>query len=131
MSSHSGLSAVVVSLSDDDIRTMLHGVYADVDRALEAIAHRVADRARHSTAFNDTTHSAPGYKHLRQSIKVKKSKYEDGGWIVLATASHAGLVEYGHAMVTHDGRTIGHVPAHSFLRSAKNEVLASLGGITA
>lgn len=61
--------------------------------------------------------------NLVKSIRVKKSRYENGGYIVQATAPHAFNVEYGHAMVTHDGIVIGHVAAHPFLRGARNKVL--------
>jgi hypothetical protein len=33
--------------------------------------------------------------NLKKSIRAKKSKYEDGGWIVQATAPHAHLLEFG------------------------------------
>jgi hypothetical protein len=33
--------------------------------------------------------------NLRKSIKAKKSKFEDGGWIIQATAPHASLLEFG------------------------------------
>jgi HK97 gp10 family phage protein len=56
---------------------------------------------------------------LRKSIRAKKSKFEDGGAIVIASAPHAHLVEYGHG---------GPNPAqpHPFLRKAldKNIELA-------
>ena len=49
--------------------------------------------------------------NLKKSIRAKKSKFEDGGWIVIADAPHAFLVEYGHG---------GPQPAlpHPFLRKA-------------
>ncbi len=119
----SGLHAWV-ELSDADIREMMREVEPDVDRRLEAIAGRIAEAARASTAFRDGTSKHP-HKHLRDTIQVRKSRYD--GYIVQATAPHAHLVEYGHAMVTHEGRTVGHVPAHSFLRSAKEAVYAGLG----
>lgn len=119
----SGLHAWV-ELSDADIREMMKEVEPDVDRVLEAAAGRIASEAMASTAFRDGTSKHP-HKHLRDTIQVRKSRYD--GYIVQATAPHAFLVEYGHAMVTHEGRIVGHVPAHSFLRSAKESVLASLG----
>jgi HK97 gp10 family phage protein len=56
---------------------------------------------------------------LRKSIKAKKSKFEDGGAIVIATAPHAKLVEFGHG-----GQNPA--PPHPFLRKAldKNIELA-------
>lgn len=32
--------------------------------------------------------------------------------------AHGHLVEFGHRMVTHDGRVVGNVPAHPFMRPA-------------
>ena len=49
--------------------------------------------------------------NLKKGIKAKKSKYEDGGWIVLSTAPHSHLVEYGHGGPRP-------APPHPFLRPA-------------
>ncbi len=131
-----------VILSDQDIERLVRQVAPDVDRVLEGIAGRVADAAVNSNAFKDSNKTqvyvrkldfspdtSKKHKHLRQSISPKPSKFELGGYIVRALAPHAHLVEFGHAMVTHEGDTIGHVPAHSFLRRAKNEVLAQLAPV--
>lgn len=55
----------------------------------EAIAKQVAADAKATTAFQDKT------GELRRSIRAKKSRFEDGGWIVQATAPHAHLLEFG------------------------------------
>jgi HK97 gp10 family phage protein len=49
--------------------------------------------------------------NLKKSIRAKKSKFEDGGAIVQASAPHSHLVEFGHG---------GPKPAppHPFLRPA-------------
>jgi len=56
--------------------------------------------------------------NLKRSIKAKKSKFEDGGWIVQATAPHAHLVEYGHGGPRP-------APAHQFLRPALDKNIAA------
>lgn len=117
-----------IEMSDADIRAMMASVKPDVDKVLEAVAGQVASAAAASTAFHDGSQKNP-HPALRKSIRVRKSRYELGGYVVQATAPHAHLVEFGHAMVTHDGRTIKHVPAHSFLRTAKKSVLARLGTV--
>ena len=96
--------------------------------------------AKRSTAFKDSNKATDvkrnldfwpdewfPHKHLRPAIDVKKSKFPQGGWIVRANRPHGHLVEYGHYLVTPDGRTIGFVPPHAFLRPAKEEVMAGLG----
>ena len=131
-----------VELSDQDIARLVNRVVPDVDRVLKGIAGQVANAAVNTNAFKDSNKTqiyvrkmdfSPDkikkHKHLRRTIRPSKSKFEYGGYIVLATAPHAHLVEYGHAMVTHEGDTIGHVPAHSFLRRAKNEVLSRLAPV--
>jgi hypothetical protein len=64
-----------------------------INQNAEVIAKRVAATARASRAFKDKT------GRLRKSIRAKKSRFADGGWIVTAGgkgAAHAHLVEYGH-----------------------------------
>ena len=46
--------------------------------------------------------------NLRKSIRAKKSKFEDGGAIVVATAPHAFIIEYGRK----------NAPAYPYLRPA-------------
>lgn len=125
-----------VSLTDFDVEAMVRAVKPDVDRVLEAIAGRVADEARASTLFKDTNKTIDVYhskkyeakrtkphKHLRTSIRPKKSRYD--GWIVQAGVPHAHLVEYGHYIVR-NGDLIGHAAPHPFLRKAKDAVEARL-----
>lgn len=86
------------------------------DQELEPIAKAVAVEAQRSSAFADKTGK------LRKSIKAARSKFDDGGWIVMATAPHAHLIEFGHANVR-KGRVVGHVPARPFLRPALQTVV--------
>ena len=112
-----------VHMSDADLAEFMEGLHGDVDKVLEALAGLVADRAK-AEPFPTSKKGI-----LVKRLKPRKSRFDDGGWIVQDTAPHAHLVEYGHAMVTHDGRTVGHVAAHPFLRQAKNSVKARLGAI--
>jgi len=61
--------------------------------------------------------------YLKKHIKAYRSRYEEGGAICYADAPHAWLVEFGHALIR-NGQVIGHVPAHPFMRPAKEKVMA-------
>lgn len=71
----------------------------------EIIARQIAKDAKNTTAFQDDT------GRLRKSIKAKKSRYADGGWIVKAGgkgAYQAWLIEHGSQKM----------PAKPYLRPA-------------
>jgi len=98
-----------------DIRNLQEGFDAQlleviqaVDANLEETADLVYSEAKSSSAFSDKT------GNLRKSLKKKKSKFKDGGYIVFSKAPHAHLVEYGHAVAGTGKR----VPPHPFLRPA-------------
>jgi len=57
---------------------------------------------------------------LRKGNKKRKSRFEDGGYIVYNREPNAHLVEFGHVMLTSDGKPtkLRRVPAHPFLRKA-------------
>ena len=129
-------------VSPDDYQGVKNWLEPLVDEVLKNIAEEIADKARSSDAFSDSDKSVDvkrnlegwpdewyQHKHLRQSIDVEPSKFKEGGWLVRAKRPHAHLVEYGHYMVTSDGRTVGFVPPHAFLRPAKDEVMARLGAM--
>jgi len=110
-----------------DFRDLLGKINAAIqDSALE-IAGLIAEDAQATSAFRDYTgtpresewHKAhfPNARTLRINIKAKLSKYLDGGAIVVASAPHAHLVEYGHVFVAH-GKVCGSVPPHPYLRPA-------------
>ena len=81
------------------------------------IAAQVFEKAKASTAFRDKT------GRLRQSIWIYRSKYENGGYVIYVKAPHSHLVEFGHAVVTKDGKVLEHrVPGKFFLRKARNAV---------
>ena len=98
----------------------LSEIKGPMDEVFKAYAERVRDEARASTAFEDRA------RKLRPSIRIKKSKFEDGGYIVYSKEPHAHLVELGHLQVR-NGKVVGFVPAHSFLRTALEKVAAELG----
>lgn len=105
---------VVVDIPIEEIRA---GVRAEIDSDLGGIAAQVFEKAKASTAFRDKT------GRLRQSIKLYRSKYKDGGYVVYVKAPHSHLVEFGHAIVTKDGTVLEHrVTGKHFLRKARNAV---------
>ena len=105
---------VVVDIPIEDIRA---GVRAEIDSDLGGIAAQVFEKAKSSMAFRDKT------GRLRQSIWIYRSKYKDGGYVVYVKAPHSHLVEFGHAVVTKDGKVLEHrVPGKFFLRKARNAV---------
>lgn len=94
----------------------------------QEVAKEIEGYAKTSTAFKDTGFQFFGMKlkGLRDSIKARKSKFENGGWIVQAVAPHAHLVEFGHDMVDwRTGKTLGKVRPHPFLRPAKERAIKS------
>ena len=74
-----------------------------INENAETIAKQVASDAKSSV--NVVT------GNLKRGIRAKKSKYDGGGWIVLSTAPHSHLVEYGHGGA-------GPAPPHPYLRPA-------------
>lgn len=86
-----------------------------IDHNLEAVSSVVEHSAINSVRFVDKT------GHLRRNIKKRKSKFKDGGYIVMATSPHAHLVEFGHVEVLFGVRTGRRVPPHPFLRKAVEE----------
>ena len=106
-----------VRLTYMELRATDPGVAQYVGENLEELAGEIEAEAK-ATDFPTSKTGA-----LKRSIKSQKSRYENGGYIVKATAPHAHLVEYGHIMVTRGGRVVGHVPAHPFLHKARNKVL--------
>lgn len=94
-------------------------VMAAVDANLNIVANVVLAEAKWSTGFRDKT------GNLRASIRKRKSKFEDGGYIVFARGSkddkgyHAHNVEFGHVMIAWGHVTGKRVREHPFMRPAK------------
>ena len=106
------MSAHVRVADLDGLDAQLGEIMDAIDQNLEETAQLVEREAQISAAFQDKTGK------LRKKIKLKKSKFEDGGWIVEARAPHAHLVEFGHVKFLWGKPTSERVPPHPFLRPA-------------
>lgn len=106
---------VIVNIEGFD--TQLDDIMKEVDGDLQVIAAAVRDEAKASSEFKNKSGD------LRKSIKMRKSSFEDGGFIVYTKDPKAHLVEFGHVMFIHGKPTGERVPAHSFLRSAVEKVI--------
>lgn len=83
-----------------------------IDANLEETANEVFENAKSTSLFADKTGD------LRNSIKKKKSKFENGGYIVETKAPHAHLIEFGHVLI-YMGRVTGRrVAPRPFMRQA-------------
>ena len=77
----------------------LEEVVKAIEHNLNEVAQIVETDAKATSAFIDIT------GNLRDSIKKRKSRYEDGGYIVMASGRgkkkgyHAANVEFGHALI--------------------------------
>ena len=98
-----------------DINAALDEILAAVDADLSGIADYVEAEAKTTARFADKT------GNLRKTIKKRKSKFPEGGYIVVATAPHAHLVEFGHAMWVKGVYVKDHVKPRRFLRQAKEK----------
>jgi len=104
----------------EGLDAQLEDVIAAIDDNLNVVATAVYTAAKTTTLFKDKT------GHLRISIRKRKSRYENGGYIIMASGgtrvegNHAYLVEYGHVMLNKFGSQtkLDRVPAHPFLRKA-------------
>ena len=98
-----------------DLDAALDEILAAVDADLSGIADYVEAEAKTTARFADKT------GNLRKTIKKRKSKFPEGGYIVVATAPHAHLVEFGHAMWVKGEYVKDHVKPRKFLRKAKEK----------
>ena len=106
------MSARVSVKNLDGLDASYQEIMDAVDKNLEETAAYVERDAQTTLLFKDKTGL------LRKKIKLKKSKFEDGGWIVQAKAPHAHLVEFGHVKFLWGRPTAERVPPHPFLRRA-------------
>ena len=88
-----------------------------IEENLDEVATFVESEAQNASVFKDKNGD------LRRSIRKRKSKFKNGGFIIIAGGSkapHAHLVEYGHVMLNKFGEPtkLGRVPAKSFMRTA-------------
>ena len=102
------IQAAVTVKDIEGFDAQLEEVFVSIESNLEEIASVVQTGAKNTTLFKDKTGT------LRKSIGMRKSKFEDGGYIVVATAPHAWLVEYGHV----DQRTGERVDPRKYMRTA-------------
>jgi len=108
-----------------DLEKGLGAAYAEIMAVVDQNLHKVA-KVVHAEAVATTEFDDGPTKNLRNSIRLKKSKFKDGGYIVAARGRnkdkgyHAHLVEFGHVMIAW-GRVIpgGRVAPHKFMRKAK------------
>lgn len=102
----------------DGFDHQLEEVIKAIDGNLNAVATLVEQDAKTTSAFIDRT------GNLRDSIKKRKSKFEDGGYIVVASGRgkdkgyHASLVEFGHVLIAWGEPTGKRVAPRPFLRPA-------------
>lgn len=61
-----------------------------IDKGSERVAQEVFAKVKNTNEFKDKT------GNLRRSIKMFKSKFENGGYVIMADAPHAHLIEFGH-----------------------------------
>lgn len=97
----------------------IEGLDAQIDEVIRAIegnldivAEDVKTEAQSTSMFADKT------GNLRKSIGKRKSKFENGGYIVYARAPHAHLIEYGHYLIAWGHSTGRRVAARPFMRKA-------------
>ena len=98
-----------------DLDAALDEILVAVDADLSGIADYVEAEAKTTARFADKT------GNLRKTIKKRKSKFPEGGYVVVATAPHAHLVEFGHAMWVKGVYVKDHVKPRKFLRIAKEK----------
>ena len=113
------LKAVVAFEEGDGFGPQVQKVMDAINNDLHDVAKRVHKEAKTTAAFVDKT------GRLRRSIRLKKSKFPDGGYIVVATGknkdgsgNHARLVEYGHLEYVNGVATGRRVAPRPFLRTA-------------
>ena len=114
------LGSVATKDLDAGFQKQLDANMLDIDKFLNKVALYIAKDARNTSAFIDRT------GNLRKSIRKKKSKFEDGGYIVVASGKnttdskgwHAHLIEFGHRKFIHGKDTGEFVPPNPFMRPA-------------
>lgn len=106
----------------------------EVDKLISQVADFVRDDAKRTASFIDRT------GNLRRSIRKRKSKFIDGGYIVTASGRnrsddkgfHAALIEFGHVKVLWGRRTNGRVAPRQFMRPALEKgrayMISKVGG---
>lgn len=117
--------------------------FKDFNALEDRMYQEMAERCEHYAMMNIKSHSG----NLQMSIKAKKSKFKEGGWICIAEGGkegghHAFIVEYGtegprRSLLNKvmkfeiDGKIIfakivAKMPAKPFMRPARNQVMAEV-----
>ena len=112
---------VTVDWNDAEIRKKIRQA---IDIGTAKVAAKVFNRAKTTSDFADQTGD------LRKSIKKHESKYEQGGFVVVATEPHAHLIEYGHKQV-HGGSLPGNNGKSKTAKNPKKRGKGRVTGVTA
>lgn len=117
------IKAEVTVKDIDGLDAQFREIIDAVNANLDIVAEYVYSDAKRTAAFIDKT------GNLRRSIRKRKSKFPDGGFIIVATGknkdkgNHAWLVEYGHVQIPPGDLPGRRVPPHPFMRPAKEKGL--------
>jgi len=109
---------VGVQYNPDGLDAQFEEIVQAIEQNLDEVASTVELEAKTTSAFHDKT------GNLRASIKKRKSKFENGGYIVEASGRgkskgyHAANVEFGHVLIAWGHPTGRRVPAKPFMRPA-------------
>jgi hypothetical protein len=115
------VSQVRIENLEQGIQQQLDKCLIRVDDILSDTATVIHAEAKRTSSFIDKT------GNLRRSIRKLKSKFADGGYIIVASGRnvkggekgyHAHLIEFGHVKVLWGSRTGERVPARPFMRPA-------------
>ena len=123
---------IKTDFNENEFIRQFNGVTDDIYREM-------AEKCEHYAIMNIKGHTG----NLQLSIKAKKSKFENGGWICLAESRkgpHAFLVEYGtdkpRLTLTKDvmrfeidgevifAKVVAPMPANPFMRPARDRVVS-------
>ena len=115
------LKVIIAFEESEGFGPQINEVIRAVEANLAVTAEIVYQDAKKTLAFKDKT------GNLRKSIRLKKSKFKDGGFIVEARGKnkdkgyHAWLVEYGHLEYAFSYATGRRVPPHPYMRPASEK----------
>lgn len=107
-----------VSLKDMD---GFDAQYDEIVKAVSGKLREVAEVAKESAKTTSAFADKSGV--LRSSIKMRKSRYEDGGYVVFTKQPHSHLVEFGHVMIAWGHVTGKRVPPHPYMRPAAQKAI--------
>ena len=113
------MSKVKIEGLDALLNSQLKGTKEEIDQLLGDVALFIRDFAKTTSKFKDKT------GNLRRSIVKRRSKFIDGGFIVVAAGRnqgagfHAHLVEKGHRLVAWGNYTDKFVEGRKFMEEAR------------